>query len=99
MDCLGTAEHVEGVNDGTRLFEDLFLHVVGIGAQFYSIGRQLGFGFCPGNGRAVLTGDGDAVRGKDSNIAVLKIDHAAGHLQERCGIRGGIVGIVSQAED
>ncbi len=94
LNGLGAAQHVEGVDDGPRLFEDFFLHVVGIIAQFYGIGRKLGFGFFPGDGGAILTGDGDAIRSKNSDITVLKIDHAAGNLQERGSVGGGIVGIV-----
>ena len=81
LDSLGAAQHVEGVDDGAGLLEDFLLHVVGIRTQFDGISRKLGFSFFPGDRSTVLTGDVDATRGEDGDIAVLQIHHAAGNLQ------------------
>ena len=94
----GSPGHFEGVGQRVRLLEDFLLHVVVVGSQFDGVGRELRFDHRTLDGRAIDTGDAMGGAGDLGAVAVVEIDHAAGHLQQGGSIRGGIDTVIGETE-
>ena len=97
-DRAAAGDHLQRVGQGLGLLEDLLLHVVAVLAQFDGVGRQRRQVFLAFDRAAVGARHAEAVAAQLGEVAVLEIDHAAGHLQQRGGVGGGIHAVLADAE-
>ncbi len=87
-DRLRAGHHFQGVGHGTRLLENLLLHVVTVRPQFDRIGGELALVDGALGLAAIRVENAMAVQPELRDIAFLQIDHSLGDLQQRRGVRG-----------
>jgi len=70
---------LQGLSHGTRLLENLLLHVMAITAALHGVGRQVGLNYRPLDGLIGPITNPIAVGVQPDHVALLEVDEAVGH--------------------
>ena len=98
LDAARGGQHFQRIGQGHRLLEDFLLHVMAVLAEFDGICRKVRLGDRPLDRRAIHPRDAVTGAGEFGAIAVVEIDDAPRHLDQRRSVGGRVMPMLGDAE-